>query len=116
MICVKARCVPLCGTGEFRCDVGKQCVEGACIDVACVDVACEAGKVCMDGKCIGACDEVVCPHGQACADGLICGSDGICRELGRIGDGCNADDQCASEHCDGGACARPATCALAPRQ
>jgi len=131
--CVKARCVPDCGTGEFRCDVNHQCVEGACVELACVDKTCPAGKVCMGGKCIGACDGVTCPNGQNCADGVCvdpcdgidCGKGFVC-EAGAcvvactcggcttgecnaktghcVDDGCSAVTCGAGQHCSAGAC------------
>jgi MYXO-CTERM domain-containing protein len=142
-ICVRARCVPLCGTGEFRCDADKTCVEGACIDKDCVDVTCAAGKVCMGGKCVGACDDVTCPHGQNCADGVCvdpcdgidCGDGFVCEEgaclvecscAGCSSGECDAasghcvDDGCAGvpcadgEHCAAGQCADDCTDAACP--
>jgi MYXO-CTERM domain-containing protein len=100
-ICVRASCVPLCGTGEFRCGLDQKCVEGACIDAACVDVDCAAGKVCMGGKCVGACDDVTCPHGQACADGVCVNPcDGI-----DCGDGFVCEDGACLVECSCAGCA-----------
>ena len=124
-LCVKARCIPICGTGEFRCDAGQKCVEGACIETACADKTCAPGKVCQGGKCIGACDDVTCPTGQACADGVCvdpcqgidCGEGFVCEggacrvECGCAGcatgqcdtdSGHCVDDGCAGKVCDGG--------------
>ncbi|MES1189105.1 MAG: MYXO-CTERM sorting domain-containing protein [Myxococcales bacterium] len=97
-LCVKARCVPLCGTGEFRCDAGQKCVDGACVETACADKTCDAGKVCMGGECIGACDDVVCPTGQSCADGVCV-------------DPCSGIDCGQGFVCEGGACLVECGCA-----
>jgi MYXO-CTERM domain-containing protein len=105
-LCVKARCVPVCGTGEFRCDAGQKCVTGACIETACADKTCAPGKVCQGGKCIGACDDVTCPTGQACSDGVCvdpcqgidCGEGFVCEQGAcRVECGCAG---CATGQCD----------------
>ncbi len=132
-LCVKSRCVPICGTGEFRCDADQKCVEGACVEAKCADVTCTAGKVCMGGKCVGSCDEVTCPGAQACVDGLCvdpcegidCGKGFVCEGgacrvecacAGCASGECDAksghcvDDDCAGkaceagQHCTAGAC------------
>jgi MYXO-CTERM domain-containing protein len=132
-ICVRARCVPLCGTGEFRCAADKKCVEGACIDADCLDVECAPGKVCMAGECVGACDDVTCPRGQNCSDGVCvdpcsgidCGDGFVCENgaclvecscagcaagecdatTGHCVDAGCADVPCAAgQHCAAGAC------------
>lgn len=97
-LCVKARCVPRCGTGEFRCDLDHQCVDGACIEKSCVDVSCAPGKVCMGGECVGACDDVTCPTGQSCADGVCV-------------DPCTGIDCGEGFVCEGGACIVECSCA-----
>ncbi|RYZ05315.1 MAG: hypothetical protein EOO73_20025 [Myxococcales bacterium] len=97
-VCVKSRCVPRCGTGEFRCDEGEQCVQGACVEKACVDVDCSPGQVCIGGKCVGACDDVTCPIGQACADGVCA-------------DPCTGIDCGEGFVCEGGACRVECACA-----
>lgn len=104
-LCVKSRCVPVCGTGEFRCDQGYQCVKGACVEKACVDVDCDPGEVCIGGKCVGACDDVKCPTGQACVDGVCtdpctgidCGDGFVCE-----GGACRVECACAG--CEEGEC------------
>jgi MYXO-CTERM domain-containing protein len=124
-LCVNARCQPICGTGEFRCAADEKCVKGACVETACADKTCAAGKVCMGGKCIGACDDVTCPTGQSCADGVCvdpcegidCGEGFVCEggaclvECGCAGCSvgeCDAktghcvDDGCAGKACDEG--------------
>lgn len=70
LVCVKGKCVPKCGGGEFNCPVGKTCSAGYCIETACVQVNCQAGQICVAGKCVGACDGVVCPVPQACVAGV----------------------------------------------
>jgi Domain of unknown function (DUF4114) len=69
-ICVKGRCQPPCGTGEFRCAKGEMCVQGVCIETACASTNCEPGEVCRDGECVAACSGVVCPFGAACRGGV----------------------------------------------
>jgi MYXO-CTERM domain-containing protein len=104
-LCVKSRCVPVCGTGEFRCDEGYQCVQGACVEKACVSVECDAGLVCIGGECVGACDAVACPTGQACVDGVCtdpcagidCGEGFVCE-----GGACRVECGCAG--CEAGEC------------
>jgi MYXO-CTERM domain-containing protein len=117
-LCVKARCVPRCGTGEFRCDVDHQCVAGACLEKACLDVSCAAGKVCVAGQCLGACDGVTCPTGQSCADGVCvdpcqgidCGEGFVCEDGACLVEcscaGC-AQGECdpSSGHCVDAGCA-----------
>ncbi len=104
-LCVKARCVPVCGTGEFRCDAAQKCVEGACVETACAALTCAAGKVCMGGKCIGACDDVTCPTGQACADGVCVNPcDGIDCGEGFVCEGGACIVECGCAGCATGAC------------
>lgn len=69
-ICVKGRCQPPCGTGEFRCMKGETCVQGVCIETACAEIDCDAGEVCRDGECVAACAGVVCPYGATCRAGV----------------------------------------------
>ena len=97
-LCVKSRCVPICGTGEFRCDADQKCVEGACVEAKCADVTCDAGKVCLGGKCIGSCDKVTCPGAQTCVDGLCV-------------DPCDGIDCGKGFVCEGGACRVECGCA-----
>ncbi len=97
-LCVKGRCFPTCGTGEFRCPDAYTCVDGACVETACLDKTCDAGKVCIGGECVGPCDGVVCPHGQACQDGACL-------------DPCAGIDCGQGLVCDGGTCIVDCTCA-----
>jgi MYXO-CTERM domain-containing protein len=68
-ICVRGRCEPKCGTGEFRCGEEETCVEGVCIENDCAKKQCDAGSVCRGGKCVAPCDGVMCPYGQSCRAG-----------------------------------------------
>lgn len=115
---------PIEGEPRFTCqarvEIGDACSFG-------LPSQCPSGSFCSGLDFSGADFEGTCAElpdendqcnesgGQECADGLICGPDSVCRELGRLGDGCVDDVGCASEHCDDGACARPATCALTPQ-
>lgn len=116
--------VPIDGEAQFKCmarvDVGDACTFGApsqCPEGSyCSGIDLNAGDV--EGTCADLPDdndECNKSGGQECADGLLCGPDSVCREIGRLGDGCTFDAACASQHCDNGTCARPATCALAPQ-
>jgi hypothetical protein len=116
--------VPIETPAQFKCmtrvEVGEPCTFGA--PSQCPDGSFCSGVDIMAGEVEGTCadlpdDNDQCNEsgGQECADGLICGPDGVCRSIGRIGDGCASDISCASDHCDDGACARPATCALTPQ-
>jgi hypothetical protein len=69
-ICVRGRCEPRCGTGEFRCGSDETCVEGVCIETDCAKKQCDAGSVCRGGKCVAPCDDVTCPYGQSCRAGV----------------------------------------------
>src|SRR5262249_45603489 len=69
-VCDRGKCVPRCGTGEFRCLTGEVCTaDGLCVDEACANVDCPAGQVCSGGTCTDACTDVVCPYGEICRNG-----------------------------------------------
>jgi hypothetical protein len=69
-VCVRGRCMPRCGTGEFRCAGDEVCTaEGVCIDAACATVQCPPGQICAEGRCREACEGVTCPYGQVCRNG-----------------------------------------------
>jgi MYXO-CTERM domain-containing protein len=69
-VCNRGKCVPNCGTGEFKCSSGLVCnADGFCIEPACLGVTCDAGKVCRDGSCVDGCDGVTCPFDQVCRAG-----------------------------------------------
>jgi MYXO-CTERM domain-containing protein len=69
-VCDRGRCVPKCGTGEFRCALDLVCTErGVCVEPACAKKDCPAGQVCRDGNCIDSCMGVVCPYGEVCRNG-----------------------------------------------
>jgi MYXO-CTERM domain-containing protein len=69
-ICVKGRCEPPCGTGEFRCSGDMVCVSGVCVAKSCADVECPSGSICRDGACVAPCDDVVCPYAATCRNGV----------------------------------------------
>jgi MYXO-CTERM domain-containing protein len=69
-ICDRGRCVPKCGTGEFRCAEDLVCTtRGVCVEPACAKKDCPVGQVCRDGNCIDSCMGVVCPYGEVCRNG-----------------------------------------------
>jgi hypothetical protein len=102
---------------QKRVEIGDACTFGA--PSQCPDGSFCSGLDIADGDLEGTCaelpdenDECNVNGGQACDDGLHCGGDTICHGIGRLGDGCTIDDDCASAYCDDGTCTRPATCAL----
>jgi MYXO-CTERM domain-containing protein len=69
-VCDRGRCVPKCGTGEFRCTAGLVCNDRhLCVDQACAKVECPAGQVCQAGQCVDGCTGVTCPYGEVCRNG-----------------------------------------------
>ena len=82
---------------------------------------CPEGEYCdadlMSGEIEGTCtalptDGEPCVEGavfRACAAEHVC-SEGTCKSVGRIGDPCDADEQCYSGNCDGGSCAEAPLC------
>lgn len=48
--------------------------------------------------------------GTGCAAGLVCGEDGDCTEVHRIGESCDSDDGCYSGNCESSVCAAPPQC------
>jgi hypothetical protein len=107
-ICVRGRCEPPCGTGEFRCASSEVCVEGVCIDAACADQECPSGSVCRAGKCVSACDDVACPYGATCrkgvcvdvCEGVQCDPGFVC-EARASSDGATLVGVCTSCDCRG---------------
>jgi len=143
-VCLRGVCVPACSHGEFTCSGGTICVGGVCVDPRCADVVCEQGRVCREGRCVGACDDVVCPGNQVCvvgrcvdpcagvtcSGGRVCQS-GVCIEACSCV-GCSAgltcdirsglcvSPGCEGQSCDGGvcrggSCVDPCTSASCPR-
>jgi MYXO-CTERM domain-containing protein len=69
-VCDRGRCVPKCGTGEFRCESDLVCSErGVCVEAACAKKECPVGQVCHAGNCIDGCMGVTCPYGEVCRNG-----------------------------------------------
>ena len=114
-LCVKGRCEPPCGTGEFRCSSGEVCVEGVCVDAACASKTCPSGSVCRAGKCVSPCDDVACPYGATCrsgvcvdvCEGVKCDPGFVC-EARASSDGATLVGVCTSCDCRG--CGDGQTC------
>jgi hypothetical protein len=69
-VCDRGRCVPKCGTGEFRCPLDLVCNDRrVCVEAACAKMDCPVGQVCHDGTCIDGCKGVSCPYGEVCRNG-----------------------------------------------
>lgn len=87
-VCVRGRCEPKCGTGEFRCGAGQVCTNGVCVQESCAEKSCAAGSICVEGECREPCEGVACPFGQACRGGACA-------------------DVCANIECDSGFACEP---------
>jgi hypothetical protein len=97
----KASCAKQVDAGaDCNFGVPSQCPKGEYCDIA-------MGKIA--GKCEqlpGEGDACLALAGSLqCAPGLTCGSDSKCRTLGRIGDACGDDTDCASSLCEDDKCA-----------
>jgi MYXO-CTERM domain-containing protein len=69
-VCDRGRCVPKCGTGEFRCPQDLICNDRhLCVEAACATVDCPSGQVCQGGQCVDGCSGVTCPYGEVCRNG-----------------------------------------------
>lgn len=143
-VCDRGRCVPKCGTGEFRCASDLVCTSrGVCVEPACAMKDCPVGQVCHAGECIDGCMGVMCPHGQVCRnggcvdpcqnitcdDGFTC-VQGVCQSCecsgcaagkvcgGRnvcVDTGCESQTCAAGMHCSMGACVDACAGAACPR-
>jgi hypothetical protein len=116
-ICDRGKCVPPCGSGEFRCLDTQVCSDlGACVDKDCVDVECPDGQVCTGGECIDGCEGVTCPYAEVCrlgrcvdpCDNIVC-DEGYSCERGVCLDcdcgGCSSGETCHENLCIADACA-----------
>jgi MYXO-CTERM domain-containing protein len=131
-ICDRGRCVPKCGTGEFRCAEDLVCTErGVCVEPACAKKDCPVGQVCHDGNCIDSCMGVVCPYGEVCRNGgcvdpctgiqcdegfncvlgvcrscecTSCAGTQVCHQNVCVDAGCENQTCMAGSHCSMGAC------------
>jgi MYXO-CTERM domain-containing protein len=107
-VCQNGKCVPHCGSAEFKCAAGSACdnASGLCVDPQCVGVSCAAGKICRAGTCGTPCDGIVCPTGttcvgNACVDlcaGVSCAQGQVCED-GHCFAGCAS---CAGIACGAG--------------
>jgi hypothetical protein len=114
-MCIHGRCLPKCGTGEFKCDPGTECdaSSGRCVDAPCLGKTCAAGEVCRAGACVAPCSDVTCPYGTLClgdrcvapCDGVKCAIGQVCRS-GLCFPGCSA---CSGVACGGGTRCDPKT-------
>jgi hypothetical protein len=105
-VCYQGKCVPRCGTGEFQCQVGEDCVSDLCVDRACIGITCGAEEVCRGGSCVGACTGIVCP--------LTTNGRPECR-LGRCADPCVAAGcEASGLVCEKGSCVRSCDCRACP--
>lgn len=116
-VCDRGRCVPKCGTAEFRCSDGAVCTaKGVCVEKACADKECPAGQVCSGGTCVDGCSGVVCPTGELCrggscvdpCQGIRCDEGyscvlGVCQTCSCTG--CPAGQQCLDNRCVEQTCA-----------
>jgi MYXO-CTERM domain-containing protein len=131
-VCDRGRCVPKCGTGEFRCALDLVCSDRhVCVEAACAKKDCPVGQVCHDGNCIDSCSGVSCPYGEVCrnggcvdpCDGVMCDAGyscvlGVCRSCACtscegtqvchanvcVDVGCENQTCMAGAHCAGGNC------------
>lgn len=129
-VCDRGRCVPRCGTGEFRCALGLVCSDRhVCVEEACAKKDCPVGQVCHDGDCIDNCTGVTCPYGEvcrnggcvdpcagvACDDGYSCVL-GVCRSCACTScEGtqvCSKDNVCVDTGCESQTCMAGSHCAL----
>lgn len=110
-MCINGKCLPKCGSGEFKCDPGTECdsATGRCVDSACLGKTCATGEVCRAGSCVAPCSDVVCPYGTLCigdkcvaqCDGVKCPTGQVCRS-GLCFPGCTS--------CSGVACGTGTKC------
>ena len=104
-----------------------ECAAEAAVGGACklgIPDQCPAGQFCpVNPSGLGATFEGTCQAlpraGQDCTEwqslcdtGSVCGTDGKCHPINRIGGACDEDAQCASENCVDGRCAAPPLCML----
>ncbi len=104
--CVDGGCRLPCGSGEFECPLGFECVDAAdgryCIPGPCA--SCQPGEVCRDDACVDPCEGVSCEANERCVLGdcldchtLGCESGEVC-----FGGACEPDP-CADVDCAGAA-------------
>jgi hypothetical protein len=103
------------------CERDQQCASGSCeVDPLCMPQDCSDELICdmcAPMVCRGCLDDAGCPKGQVCAPSAASGSTmHSCAypSSGNFGARCDADNQCQSSVCCGGACSEccdDATCA-----
>ena len=142
-VCDRGRCVPKCGTAEFRCATGAVCnSRGVCVEAACAEKECPPGQVCQAGACVDGCSGVVCPHEQLCRGGgcvdpcqgvmcdegyacvagvcsscecTACAGGKVCSKNMCVDTGCDAVSCAPGQHCSMGACADDCQGAICPQ-
>ncbi|HXI58349.1 MAG TPA: MopE-related protein [Polyangia bacterium] len=106
-ICRAGMCEIPCGSGEFSCPAGYQCIADICVPQRCLRKTCPADMKCDNdtGDCIGLCEKVTCPSPQHCKAGqcVDCNSPGESCPTGQrcIGGACKVD-LCLGVKCDEG--------------
>lgn len=128
-VCDRGRCVPKCGTGEFRCALDLVCNDRrVCVEPACAKKDCPVGQVCHDGECIDSCKGVTCPYGEVCRNGgcvdpcqgVTCDDGyscvlGVCRSCACTScEGtqvCSKDNVCVDSGCESQTCMAGSHCA-----
>ena len=97
--CHQSLCLTACGSGENPyCPSGTQCQTtpsgNLCVPTDC---GCAPGQVCVDDKCVAACEKVTCPGSQICQDGVCI-------------DPCGTIDCPAGQQCINAQCVFPCGC------
>jgi hypothetical protein len=142
-VCDRGRCVPKCGTAEFRCAAGAVCnSRGVCVEQECAEKECPPGRVCQAGQCVDGCSGVACPHGQLCRGGgcvdpclgvmcddgyacvagvcsscecTACAGGKVCSQNMCVDTGCDQVSCAAGQHCRAGACVDDCQGATCPK-
>jgi MYXO-CTERM domain-containing protein len=103
--CREGACALLCGTGEFPCPPGYDCMGGFCIPNRCKNVVCGADQKCdLDsGSCVDLCFKVTCLSGQTCLGGRCLDCSNSTQFACQPGQTC-VGRQCVTDKCYGVVC------------